>query len=437
MKKKQNEMVRNFLYSLCLHILFLLVIFFSDSINKKINSEMISNLNIVDVDPTLFNENIKTTDKDIYHMLSLQEKIDLYKASKEIKDKGIVLANSNSSNRQQQNIYPKTDNGVGGSVGVPTDVNTTGAGVVGVTSVGSVGGKRIGGGGGIGKEYVLYLGPTDYKRYVARLERESKEKQALLDRKKNEDVLGKTIDKVIATESIERELAKNKELTKQVKDVVIVKEGHNDVISGVAGSGNGGVQQQYNSKIDSIISKLAEDETLVTEKGSAGGAEASRTQNVAFVAENSNAKRGNVQNDDAKYRMLMDVDINKIFTKDDLKKIRTVLEEESNANALSVREKLNIQNQLISCYKSALAQTGKKSLVKTSVTINLFTNGIINSKEIKVKIIDDNNAFTKEDYDVAIDNAKIALAYCNPIRNLPAMKYQSWQNINFVFDATE
>ena len=35
----------------------------------------------------------------------------------------------------------------------------------------------------------------------------------------------------------------------------------------------------------------------------------------------------------------------------------------------------------------------------------------------------------------AINNAKIALAYCNPLRNLPTNKYTSWQNINFIFDA--
>ena len=141
----------------------------------------------------------------------------------------------------------------------------------------------------------------------------------------------------------------------------------------------------------------------------------------------------NINND----KYLLDINIDNIFTKQDLEEIKKILKNEQNNFMLSTREKTIIQNQLISCYKNAIIQTGKNSLMPVSVTVKLFKDGVIDSREIKIKIIDNKNIFSQKDYNVAINNARIALAYCNTLKNLPAIKYNGWQNINFIFDATK
>ena len=50
-----------------------------------------------------------------------------------------------------------------------------------------------------------------------------------------------------------------------------------------------------------------------------------------------------------------------------------------------------------------------------------------------MKIIDMENKYGKEEYDNTIKNAKTALVYCSPLRNLPTLKYESWKKINFIF----
>ena len=45
--------------------------------------------------------------------------------------------------------------------------------------------------------------------------------------------------------------------------------------------------------------------------------------------------------------------------------------------------------------------------------------------------IDDVN---KNDYFITVENIKLALVYCNPLRGLPTFKYNVWKNMNLTFN---
>ena len=353
-------MIRNLLYSLCLHILFILIFFFNDNINNAINKK-ITSINTFNIDAKFLEENkIKTTKEDLFSNLSLQEKIKLYKLSKELQNKNSVLPVINTTKAEV--IQMQTD-----AIKNVLDKN-----------------KEISGG------YVLYLGPTDYNRLLQKQQAELEEKERI----------------------------KQEEIKKQQKEE---KDKLENIIASVS--------------VDTIIEKLDKEVSNNTQK-TENIVKNEVKQEVKTIQKKEEQKiditPANIDNS-----ILLNIDVDKIFTKEDIKQIKDIIKTEQYNFGLSTRERISVQNQLISCYKNALVQTGKKSVVKTSVTIKLFMDGIIDSKEIKIKVIDDENRFSTEDYEVAMNNAKIALAYCNPIRNLPRTKYQNWQNINFVFDIVE
>ena len=326
-------MFRNLLYSFCLHLLFLLVFVFNDDINSLLNKKVL-NINSLNINADFLLENdIKTTDSDMYADLTLREKIELYKISKK-----------NSFNPQEavKNLE-QIKNIVRGKF------DTTES----------------------DKEYILYLGPTDYRRYLSRSDA-TKEKADL--------------ESIVA--SIEEESES---------------------------------QEQKNVEQDIIHENMVKTVAEIHEKNTKKSQSA--TESKVFKTTNTPLN-------------LMNIDPDKIFTRNDIQQIKEIIKRESmNNSILSVRERMNIQNQLIACYKNALVQTSLPSKVPVSVTIDLYPNGIINTKKIVFRVIDDENIYNERDYEEAMNNAKIALAYCNPIRNLPANKYTSWQSINFIFDA--
>jgi hypothetical protein len=143
-------------------------------------------------------------------------------------------------------------------------------------------------------------------------------------------------------------------------------------------------------------------------------------------------KKNNIK---SKEEIGVTVDINKIFTKKDIDKIKNIISFNNDEYYLTPKEKLNIQKQLVNCYKDAITQTERSSKVPILITIKLFRDGSINTKEIKAKILDRKNIFSKNDYNTSIENVKVALAFCNPIVDLPILKYHEWKNINFTFEA--
>lgn len=125
------------------------------------------------------------------------------------------------------------------------------------------------------------------------------------------------------------------------------------------------------------------------------------------------------------------IDMDKIFTNEDIEKIKEKFNENYDNMALSKREKFSIQNQILICYKNALIQTKKASKLKVFVTIEMKKNGYINMKTVKIDIPSNPD---KKEQDIAHKNIMTSLDYCNPLRNLPAMKYDAWKVINLVFN---
>ena len=188
-------MIRNLLYSLCLHILFILIFFFNDNINNAINKK-ITSINTFNIDAKFLEENkIKTTKEDLFSNLSLQEKIKLYKLSKELQNKNSVLPTVSTTKtptvQTQANVVKNV-----------LDKN-----------------KEISGG------YVLYLGPTDYNRLLQKQQAELEEKERIKQEeiKKQQKEEKDKLENIIASvsvdtiiEKLDKEVGNNTQKTENI-----------------------------------------------------------------------------------------------------------------------------------------------------------------------------------------------------------------------------
>ena len=73
------------------------------------------------------------------------------------------------------------------------------------------------------------------------------------------------------------------------------------------------------------------------------------------------------------------------------------------------------------------------SKTAASVDLELSKNGFINMDKINIKILDKDNQYSKDDYDIMVENIKTTVILCNPLKNLPLFKYENWQKMNFIF----
>jgi hypothetical protein len=136
----------------------------------------------------------------------------------------------------------------------------------------------------------------------------------------------------------------------------------------------------------------------------------------------------------ASYIDISKIDKDAVFTHNDLKMLNDVVFKQNQSEELSRNEIINLQEQLVICYKDSIIRNGIKPIVPVSVELNLNKDGYINTKRIKITIIDRYNRYAMEDYDRSINVAKNAIVLCNPFKNLPLLKYKSWEKVNFVFE---
>jgi hypothetical protein len=101
---------------------------------------------------------------------------------------------------------------------------------------------------------------------------------------------------------------------------------------------------------------------------------------------------------------------------------------------LSAREKFNISNQIKRCYRKAIKENGKTSDIIVIVSIGVALDGRIISNLGDIIDFERYNDASNPEYKIAVDNVYDALKYCNPLRNLPADKYEKWQSITLQFD---
>lgn len=129
------------------------------------------------------------------------------------------------------------------------------------------------------------------------------------------------------------------------------------------------------------------------------------------------------------------VDMDKIFTEEDIELLKDNWNERYDSKSLSKREKISIQNQFVICYKNAILKTKKQNKFNVAVVLNINRNGYIDTNNIKIEPINSNNKYSNIEYNDTINNIKLTIDYCNPIRNLPLGKYESWKSIKFVFNS--
>lgn len=129
-----------------------------------------------------------------------------------------------------------------------------------------------------------------------------------------------------------------------------------------------------------------------------------------------------------------DVKIDEIFTEEDIKLLKESLNNGYDNSILSKRDKISIQNQFTICYKNAILKTKKQSKFDIAVAIDIKRDGFIDINNIKIEPIDTGISFSKDEYNDTINNVKLALDYCNPVRNLPLGKYKAWKTIKLVFN---
>ncbi len=420
-------MIRNLLYSICLHLIFVLFMLFSDRINNILSDKVVS-INGLNVESDFLEKNdIKITDKNVYSNLTLNEKIELYELAKETHDKNKKFTEFDVvSLKNKLKTYKSTENtSIENNVNYTNSINTK-----------------------FNTDEILYLGPTDYNNLLAKLEekRKKREQNKQMEKEKedkNKIELTKEIE-VIKKEkynkktrgtsnqlNINRENKDKKEI--KIEENVASKNSENYL------DPNKHIQVAKNTNDRDITKNIESSDVKIIEnnikKNQIIDKRITEILNKNLANNKEIKEQVEIKKEKNEKIEQFNIDIDKIFTKDDIKDIKKHIRKEVLGD-LTLREKVNIQNQIIMCYKSAILQTKKNNKVKVSVTLKLFQDGIIDTKKINIKIIDDKNKFNENDYKDAIENIKLALAYCNPLRNLPLIKYQSWQHINFIFDTT-
>lgn len=130
---------------------------------------------------------------------------------------------------------------------------------------------------------------------------------------------------------------------------------------------------------------------------------------------------------------IADKDVSNIFTKEDYEKLSN---KTTSVYELSFREKSNIQRQIRQCYKNAILKTQIKSSLVMSARVSLAKNGQINMNNVVFKVVNEDNMdlIDKNAYSTTVENIKLALVYCNPLRGLPSFKYNVWKNMNLTFN---
>ena len=71
-----------------------------------------------------------------------------------------------------------------------------------------------------------------------------------------------------------------------------------------------------------------------------------------------------------------------------------------------------------------------------SAKISLSKNGQIDMNNVIFNVVNEDGVDLKDKnaYFTTVENIKLALVYCNPLRGLPTFKYNIWKNMNLTFN---
>ncbi|MDD2840063.1 MAG: hypothetical protein PHY80_02950 [Rickettsiales bacterium] len=374
-------MLRNLLYSLFFHILFITLLALSTiELSQKILTTNITPLTI-----SFLNENtiedleaIKTdNENDKIKNLSLEEKIELYNKLKNLKN---VEENTKIiyEKSEKKPIVKQTNNNL-------NNIEEN--------------------------EFSYYYTPV----YVAESKVNTEEKRKLIENRIRREELRKKMDEKNIAPKVDVSTMKQ---TQKMEDIIKI------------------------SQKPLIVKKKEENKPIVVEDKTSV-AVANNQQQTPQTNEEQNKEniedidglisQINMSNNevDEKYK---DVNTSEIFNQEDYEKLKEIDENKIDSKyILSLREKINIQRQIKGCYKMAILRNKKDSKAIVGLTVEVAQDGIIDMHNIKINKIVDN--FDNEGFTIALDNAKSALVFCSPLRGLPSGKYKTWKHMIFIFDS--
>ena len=385
-------MLRNLLYSIFFHIMFIALLFVSTAeFDAKIVSFEATPLTISFIsDDTIDNIKdikVKEENKKVKN-LTLDEKIDLYN---KIKNNKIIEAHKKKEANKV--VYEKTTKKpipTKKENSIPSDEN----------------------------EFSYYYTPV----YVAEHKINTEEKRRLIEnRLKREELRKKMKERNVVPQSIDTKKISNEEtvdeIIKKSQKPLVVKKPEKKI--------DKSKKEEEKKEIKKIEEVKEENKEVIEEEYSATD---STTSNIDELITEISISDNEI---DEKYKEIKE---DEIFNEEDYKKLKELKENKADSKyILSLRENKNIQRQIKSCYKMAILRSKKDSKAVISLTVRVEKDGIINMNNIKVVKILDNSG--TENSNIALDNAKSALVFCSPLRGLPAGKYKSWKQMTFVFDS--
>ncbi|HSQ97166.1 MAG TPA: hypothetical protein VLL98_00415 [Rickettsiales bacterium] len=381
-------MLRNLLYSLFFHLLFVTILIVSTfEFDKKILTTNITPLTINFLSENTIDDlkKVKTeSENDKVKDLNLEEKIELYN---KIKNKGDEVENIKVvyEKSSKKSLIKKTDN-----------ENTDGE----------------------ENKFSYYYTPV----YVLESKVNTEDKLKLIEnRLKREGLRQKMKEKNIIPEintSLMRQIKTLKDIVKISQKPLIIKK-----------------QEEKKAIEEKAEQILADNKIKETKEGTKplNNEKTEQENNLDSNYLDELISEVNISNEkvDEKYK---DINENEIFNKDDYNKLKEIEDNKIDSKyALSIREKVNIQRQIKGCYKMAILRSKKDSKAIIGLNVNVNKEGTIDMHNIKVNKIVDN--FDNEGFAIALDNAKSALVFCSPLRGLPSGKYKTWKQMTFIFDS--
>jgi len=398
-------MLRNLLYSLFFHILFITLLALSTiDFSRKILTSNITPLTISFLSENAIEdvEALKTgNESDKVKDLTLEEKIELYNKIKDINDseKQIPKVFEKSEQKPSQNVVSNVEN----------EEN----------------------------EFNYYYTPV----YVEESKINTEEKRKLIENRLKREELRKKMDEKNIVPKVD---ITTMQQTQKLEDIItisqrplIVKKKEDENKPNVASNSPAKtLTPEANAKQDTTLAnsqnEVTEDKEqeviIKSDKTTEDKNEKQDSKDLEDMI--SQINKANIQIDE-KYKGLQ---TNEIFNQDDYNKLKEIDENKIDSKyILSLREKINIQRQIKGCYKMAILRNKQDSKAIVALTVEVAQDGIIDMHNIKINKIVDN--FDDKGFEIALDNAKSALVFCSPLRGLPSGKYISWKNMTFIFDS--
>lgn len=376
-------MLRNLLYSLFFHIIFVaLIVLSSTNFNTEILETDITPLTISFLNDNTIEDlkEIKTKKEDEkVKDLSIEEKIDLYNKIKNLKN----------TKKNDKVIYEKSDK----ASKIKKDERLLNASEE--------------------NEFSYYYTPI----YVTEEKVNTEEKKRLVENRiRREELRKKMKEKNIIPEvnvSDIKQMQKLEDIIKISQKPLIVKK--------------------KEDKKEKEIKKEVEKEvvvagTIINTVEPFKIEEEQKSDNLDELVDQINRENNVI---DEKFNGVTE---DSIFNEEDYQKLKDIEEnKEDTKYMLSLREKRNIQRQIKGCYKMAILRSKNDSKAIVGLTLKVGQDGIIEMNSIKVNKIVDN--FDTKGFNIALENAKSALVFCSPLRGLPIAKYKMWKQMTFVFDS--